>query len=220
MTIQMIKDFGIVEYLLQPALNDIFQAQISTMFLDSSYITNRLFDVQMIESLRKNLPNEDIIDNSKLISDDLFHRVPFISDVRIDDIIQLREKDGQSFLVYKDKINKILKSYDKLDRKAILDIQRDIINPELHLMERSIKNNRKNLLKSIAKDTVLTSVGVGIGVFSGLLPIDYAAIVGVMGGIPAISNLASNVRKCASDDIVKNNNFYFLFQLDKKYKSL
>ena len=113
-----------------------------------------------------------------------------------------------------------MKDFKKLDRKAITEIQRDIINPELHSIERTISSNRSSLLKAAGRDVILTGLGVGIGLFSGILPFDYAAVLGVMGGIPTLSNILSNIGKGNSKGCVSNNNFYFLFKLEDKYKRL
>lgn len=220
LTSKMMKKFGVIEDLINPAVNDLFQAQINTMFLDSSYITNRVFDAEIIEFIKNKDISGDLIDRANLISDDLFHRVPLISDVRVEDIVELRLKDGQSFVNYRDSLNRILKDYKKLDRKAITEIQRDIIDPELHSIERTISLNRSSLLKAAGRDVILTGLGVGIGLFSGILPFDYAAVLGVMGGIPTLSNILSNIGKGNSKGCVKNNNFYFLFKLQDKYKRL
>lgn len=212
---QQLNEFGLVNYLLQPAINDIFQAQLNTSFTDSSYITDRMFDIQVMEHLNKPTINEP-----KVITNDLFHKVPLIGNADINDIIDLRKKDGEAFLVYRDNINKILKTCDTFDSKVMMDIQRDIINPELHEIKRTIKNNRNSLLKSTVKDVFLLSAGVGVGVFSGILPIDYAAIMGIIGGIPTISNITSNLVKVTSSDAAKNNKFYFLYELEKKSEIL
>ncbi len=215
-TSKQLNEFGIVNHLLQPAINDIFQAQINTSFTDSSYITDRLFDIQVMEHL--NIQN--INGGPKVITNDLFHKVPLIGNADINDIIDLRKKDGEAFLVYRDNINKILKTNDILDSKVMMDIQRDYINPELHEIKRTIKNNRNGILKSTVKDVFLLSAGVGVGIFTGILPIDYAAVMGVIGGIPTISNITSSIVKGASDDSVKNNKFYFLYELEKKSEAL
>ena len=64
---------------------------------------------------------------------------------RVEDVVELRLKDGQSFINYRDSLNRILKEYKTLDRKVITEIQRDIIEPELHSIERTISLNKSSL---------------------------------------------------------------------------
>jgi hypothetical protein len=215
-SIQQLKQFGLVSHLLQPAIEDIFQAQINTSFIDSSYITNRISDIEIMEQLNEKKTNS--INDTKVISNNIFHNVPLIGNANIDDIIYLRQKDGESFDIYRDSINKLLRTYNTLDRYSILEVQRDIIDPELHKIKSVIKRNKNKILKSTAIDACLLSAGVGIGIFSGILPIDYSAVMGVIGGIPTIKNIVSNVAKGTPE--IKNNNFYFLYELEKKTEKL
>lgn len=218
LTTKMMDDFGIIDYLFTPLIDDVFRAQINTSFLDSSYITNRPYDAMMISELQSMGMSEDAIEHARLIEKGLFHKVPLIGEVQIEDIVNLREKDGEVFEGYRSKMNSILNTYDKLDRKTILDIQKDIILPELDTMEQVIYRNKKALIKSAAQDILLMGGGIGIGVFSGMLPIDYSAVVGIVGGLSAISSVAEKARKCFSNDEIKSNNFYFLYELQKEYK--
>lgn len=218
LTTKMMDDFGIIDYLFTPLIDDVFRAQINTSFLDSSYITNRPYDAMMISELQSMGISEDAIEHARLIEKGLFHKVPLIGEVQIEDIVNLREKDGEAFEGYRSKMNSILNTYDKLDRKTISDIQKDIILPELDTMEQVIYRNKKALIKSAAQDILLMGGGIGIGVFSGMLPIDYSAVVGIVGGLSAISSVAEKARKCFSNDEIKSNNFYFLYELQKEYK--
>lgn len=213
-TNEQFQNLGLVDFLLRPAINDVLQAQVNTIMTESSYITDRTFDIQVMKHI-----NQDNTKMSQVITNDLFHRVPVIQNIDINDIVTLRKKDGESFDVYRDNINSILKKYDTLDSKAMLEIQRDIINPELHKIKHTITNSKKSILKSTVNNVLLLSAGVGIGVFKGLLPMDYASVMGVIGGIPTITNLTSSIINGGSET-AKSNQFYFLYELGKRAEVL
>ena len=210
------QELGLANYLLQPAMNDIFQAQITTKLVDSSYLTTRASDVEVLEALRSEQGKTDSLEQSKLLSEHLFHKVPIIGQVTIESIVKLRKTNEEDFSVYRDNINQILKDIPHLNRKEILEIQRDIIAPEIHKMEQTIRTNKNSLVKSTTRDIILSSAGITIGLFSGLLPLDYGAVWGVLGGIPTVGNILSNLKKATSDVSIKNNNFYFLWKLGKQ----
>lgn len=217
-TADMMRDLGIIDYLFEPLIMDVFQAQINTSFLDSSYITNRPYDAIMISQLQNMGVGQEVITHTKMVEKALFHKIPLLGEVKIEDIVNLRKKDGEAFEGYRSKMNAILDTYDKLDRKALTDIQKDIIIPELDAMEQAIYRNKKALIKSTAQDILLLGGGIGIGVFSGMLPIDYSALVGIMGGISAISNVVDKAKQYFSHDDIKSNSFYFLYELREEYK--
>lgn len=217
-TADMMRDLGIIDYLFEPLIMDVFQAQINTSFLDSSYITNRPYDAIMISQLQNMGVGQEVITHTQMVEKALFHKIPLLGEVKIEDIVNLRKKDGEAFEGYRSKMNAILDTYDKLDRKALTDIQKDIIIPELDAMEQAIYRNKKALIKSTAQDILLLGGGIGIGVFSGMLPIDYSALVGIMGGISAISNVVDKAKQYFSHDDIKSNSFYFLYELREEYK--
>ena len=217
-TANMMRDWGIIDYLFEPLIKDIFQAQINASFFGGSYITNRSYDAMMISQTQSMGVSKEIIEHTRMVENGLFHKIPLIGEVGIEEIVNLRQKDGEAFLGYRSKMNAILDKFEKLDRKALIDIQRDIIIPELDAMEQTIYRNKQALVKSVAQDILLLGGGIGIGVFSGMLPIDYSSLVGVIGGVSAVSNVADKTRKYFSKDELKLNSFYFLYKLQEEYK--
>lgn len=217
-TTDMMDAWGIMDYLFEPLINDVFRAQINTSFLGGSYLTNRPYDAMMISQIQSMGLSKEIIEHTRMIESGLFHKIPVIGEVEIEKIVKLRQTDGEAFDGYRSKMNAILDTFDTLDRKAILDVQRDIIIPELDTMEQVIYRNKQALIKSVAQDVILLGGGIGLGIFSGMIPIDYSALVGIIGGMSAVSNVADKVRKCFSKEEIKSNSFYFLYELQREYK--
>lgn len=219
-TPKMLMQWGIVNYLFEPLINDVFQAQINTTFLDSSYITNRPYDAMMISEIQKQSLSQEGIEKAKMVETGLFHKVPLIGEVELNKIIKLRQSDGMAFKGYRSKMNSILSEYDKLDRKRMSEIQKDVIRPELDAMEQTLCKNKKSLIQSTAQDLVLVGGSIGIGIFTGLLPVDYSAVVGMIGGISSISNILDKAKKSFTKEEIKSNSFYFLYELQDKYRKL
>lgn len=186
--------------------------------MGSSYLTNRPYDATVISQIQNMGLSKEIIEHTRMIEAGLFHEIPVIGEVEMEKIVKLRQTDGEAFDGYRSKMNAILDAFDTLDRKALLDVQRDKIIPELDTMEQVIYRNKQALIKSVAQDVILLGGGIGLGIFSGMLSIDYSALVGFIGGMSAISNVADKVRKCISKEEIKSNSFYFLYELQKEYK--
>lgn len=100
------------------------------------------------------------------------------------------------------------------------EIQKDVIRPELDAMEQTLCKNKKSLIQSTAQDLVLVGGSIGIGIFTGLLPVDYSAVVGMIGGISSISNILDKAKKSFTKEEIKSNSFYFLYELQDKYRKL
>ncbi|MEG0486215.1 MAG: hypothetical protein RR576_12290, partial [Oscillospiraceae bacterium] len=130
---------------------------------------------------------------------------------------KLRCQDGESFKVYRDSINKLLANISTYDSKDIANFQRDVIIPEINKMDLTIKNSRKAILGSTAFDFAFWNASISIGIFSGLLPLKAAPILGAVGGLSTIKDIASKAKDCIfSNNSIKNENFYFLWKLLKK----
>ncbi|MPN01355.1 hypothetical protein SDC9_148564 [bioreactor metagenome] len=219
-TPSMMKDFGLVDHLLYPSVDDIFQAKIITEFVDSSYLTNRPSDKDIIDALSTNsgaLPEKS---KSALVSGSLFHEVPIVGDATIESIINLRKNNEDSFTIYRDSINHFLKDTKNFNQKMIAELQRDVIAPEIHKMEQTIKLNKKALIKNSSRNIALATTGITVGVFSGIFPLDYAALLGVIGGLPFIGKCITDLIDAFSDEVIKSNNFYFLWKLGRNLERL
>lgn len=210
--------WGIIDYIFASAIEDVFQVQINTSFSGGSFLTNRPYDAMMISQIQSIGLSKETVEHARMIETGLFHKIPVIGEIEIEKIIRLRQIEGEVFAGYRSKMNAILDKFDTLDRKALIDVQRDIIVPELDAMEQVIHRNKQALIKSVVQDVLLIGGGIGLGVFSGMLPIDYSALVGVVGGMSAISNVADKMRGVFSKDEIKANSFYFLYELQGKYK--
>lgn len=217
-TTEMLTKMGIIDFLFEPLIQDIFRVQLNTYFSEGSYLTNRPYDATLISRIQNMGLHEDTIEHTRMIENSLFHKVPVIGDVAIEKIVKLRQTDGVAFDGYRSKMNAILDTFDTLDRKAIKDIQRDIIIPELDMMEQVIHRNRQALLKSVAQEVLVWGGSIGFGVFSGMIPIDYGSLIGIIGGASAISGVADKIRTSLSEEEIKSNSFYFLYKLQKEYK--
>lgn len=217
-TADMMGKWGIIDYIFAPAIEDVFRVQINTSFSGGSFLTNRPYDAMMISQIQSIGLSKETVEHARMIETGLFHKIPVIGEIEIEKIIRLRQIEGEVFAGYRSKMNAILDKFDTLDRKALIDVQRDIIVPELDAMEQVIHRNKQALIKSVVQDVLLIGGGIGLGVFSGMLPIDYSALVGVVGGMSAISNVADKMRGVFSKDEIKANSFYFLYELQGKYK--
>lgn len=215
-TKKQICEWGIIDYLIDPFINDVFRAQVLTMGTNSSYLTGQKCDATIISKLQEMGKSSEMIEEARMIENGLFHNVPIVGEVDVKDVVELRMKDGESFAAYRSKMNSILDGYDCLDRNTINDIQKDIIFPQLDSIESTISRNRKALVKSAARDVALIGGGLSIGMITGILPLDYAGVIGTVGGLTGISAVAQKLGKAMAKEGI-NDNFFFLYELKKKY---
>lgn len=209
----VIREIGVLNLLTSDVIDDLILQNVWVNAYGSTYLTNREVDINMINTLHSKIEFE----KSSRIVDALSHTLPIIQNVDLTKIVELRQKDGESFNVYRDSLTKILHNQQSYDIKDLKEMYRDKILPELNNINLTIKNNKKNLTGSIVSDVVFASSIVSVGLYKGLLPADIGQVLAAIGGVKFAYDLYSKVGKyIKEDESIRNNQFYFLWKLQQK----
>lgn len=211
-TQEQVIDEKLINMVAGPVINDIITQNIWVNKENLTYLTNRSFDIDVLNSLHT---KEDVEISSNML-DGLIHSLPIIQNVPLDKIIELRFKDGEAFKVYRDAMVSVVNNVKEKDIKYYRQACRDIISPELNKINLTIKNNRKNLLGSIAADILFASSIASVGLFSGMLPLNIGSIIAGVGGYKFGKDISSKIEKLTNGpENIKENKFYFLWKLQK-----
>lgn len=192
-------------YLLNKSYEDVFVKCFYDNNLNISYLTDRQADFSLLDAV-----NGQIENNLHLLD----HSLSIVPDVSISKIIELRMKEGESFKVYRDKLNKELKILNNPNESEIKDIQNDIVQPEINKMNLALKNNKKILGKQFKSDLVFWGSTISIGMLCGNMNKDMSSVLGAVGGASTLYNLYNEYREVNSDSNIRNEPFYFLWKLN------
>lgn len=195
----------IPNFLLNKAYEDVFGKFIYDNDSKISYLTDREVDYTLLSYANGQTEN-----NLHLLD----HSLSIIPDVSISNIVELRMKEGESFKVYRDKLNKELRKLNNPSKNEIKDLQLDIIQPEINKMNLALKNNKKIFGEQFKRDLVLWGSTISLGMLSGKVTKDMSSIIGAIGGISTLNNLYSTYKEVNSDSDIRNEPFYFLWKLN------
>jgi hypothetical protein len=210
-----IKDFNIVNHLVDEVINDIVLQNWFSNLNGTNYLTDRTIDFSILSAINDEITNID----SKKINKALSHTVPFLSGIDINTLIKLRFDEGESFKVYRDTFNSLINEYSNLELKLLKEAFNDIINPELNKIDQTINNTKKISYKKLTKDLLVGSCFIGIGLFSGILPSNIGAIVAALGGFNYASKISDDIYDLInSSDKIRDNKFYFLWKIKETMK--
>lgn len=211
LTSDEIKKSKAYQIITQSVLNDLDHQDYYTKIYDASVLTNRPIDFDLM-----NILNEI---NNPQIKFDLNHELPFMQNVQLNKLLELRTKEGEAFEVYRDSVTKAIKESEKqinTVKPKKHEIYNDLIRPELNKIDLTIKNSKKILFGNIKQDLLLGTSFVGIGLASGFLPNNIGQIVSTIGGLKFADQFVSNVRKIIGEpQEVRNNPYYFLWKVKK-----
>lgn len=217
LTKRELKEYGFLEMLTEPILEDIFEQNVHVHLNKTQYLTNREIDFELATSIGE----PGVIATSKSLIEGLSHSIPTIESVSVDKIIRLRQKEGEPFEVYRDTLYSVLKQAQSLEPDEMRQLLDDAVRPEIHNIEHTIKKTRKLLVGSLKRDIIVSVGYIAIGLFSGFLSTQAAELIAALGGYKFASSLAEKVTKLKSDPAdVLDNPYYFLWKAKKTYRAL
>jgi len=212
-----IKESGMLYYLMNDLVDNLSIQDYFSRYNSAHILTNREFDIAILKIINGNKPTESIVNHRIEILKNINHIVPFLDSVSIDKLLKIRKNEGEAFQVYRDKINKIVKSNSR-DSKEYIDYYQDEIRPELNRITLTLKNNRKLLWGNVKSNIFLASTYVSATLFSGILPSNIDKIVASIGGFGFSKSIGQDIIKMIKKPEVRDNELYFLWKLQKENK--
>jgi hypothetical protein len=207
-------DYGIAEMFITPIIDDLITQNHYSNYYNSYYLTGRNIDAKLISENQ----NKGKINLSNTISQSLDHSLPFIPSIDFKNIIKLRKKEGEAFQIYRSSLTNFLGDI-KSKNYNIKEAFRDEIEPEINKINQTIKNSKKLLFADIAKDMLVGSTFVSVGLFSHFLPPNFGQVLAAAGGVNYVGKFGENVKKLATlQSEVKSNKYFFVWKLQKLKK--
>jgi hypothetical protein len=208
-----ISRFGLRDHQIDLCVDDILEYDFYPSLNASTYLTNRQFDVDLIEAAKAN--NEDALMTHHIPA---FHEVPFLQDILIEDVIKLRQKEESSFKAYRNVVAKIVNSRDATEAAKYAKVE---LIPALDNISNIITQNQKHYRaltgKKITKRTIVAAAGIGA---ANLLNIPIQASISALGvaGLFSVQDILDDLK--AGKDIpidAKVDPYYFLWGIKQKH---
>lgn len=210
-----IKNSGITNYLLNEIEKNLSIQDFYSTYYSCHVLTDREFDIKLLKLINKDIYEQNARQGE--IIKNLNHLVPFIDEVPIKKLITMRKNEGESFQVYRDKINSLSKN-NILTIQDSKQIYQDEIRPELNKINLTLKNNKKVLWGNIKSNVFLASTYISTSLFTGILPTNIDKIVASVGGFGFAKNIGQDVLKLIKKPEVRNNELYFLWKIKQDNK--
>lgn len=216
LTPKEIKKFGILENTyLDKVFNDIVDQRWIGHFYNTKYVTNRKVDLQILKSLNDN--NKNI--NSQALIEGLTHEVPYIHNVNIEDLIDLRKNEFESFQIYRESIKKVVEVSSGLDSLKVKEAFNDLAKKELLKLDLIAKKSKKNLIKNNIREIVIGSAIVTGGLFTHTISPEIGAAISLLGGAKYLHQFASKLAQTIDEPVeLSKNDMYYLWKVKELEK--
>ena len=192
----------------------VFEMAVSQV-LRTSYVSDTELPIQVLSAISG---DRDLARRNSLVHKYLTSIVPFIGGVSPAAVVQLRQREEEAFLTYRQALNKAIDDvraeHADLKESHARAIYSDIVAPELARLDRAVRTARRDLLKDLGRSVVAWTGAISFGMYTGLLPDQLLGAAKVLGATKILADLSTAMAKLISPrDGIKREDLYFLWRV-------
>lgn len=207
--IRFLKDYA------WPTLYDVFLQRLYGTLAGAAYLTDRSIDGIALDAVG----GKASADQSAALKGAFIHSLPFLAGVPVQDLLRLRNREAEAFAVYRDTLSLAVKECGGKDVAAARELFSDVVQPELNKIDAAVRNARERLRAKVRRDVLLGSGVVSIGLASGFLAPNVAAVLTAMGGIKyGLDLLHSLTEALKQPTVARDSEYYFLWRVREESK--
>lgn len=207
-----IEQENILPSIVYPLVSDIVEQEWIAYFYNSSLLVDNKDKIKISGQLN----SETMSINANTFTESVTHYLPIIHCRDPLEIIKIREREDESFKVYRDKLHKLLLDAPKQKQEYFPEIFRDTVLPEINLINKKLRDYQIKKRNNLRDKLIFGSGAVAFGLYSGVLPSNIGSILAAIGGGSAIvSSMIDYKSAFLSRDEVRSSDYYFLWQLSR-----
>ncbi len=176
----------LVRAVISPLLEDVYHHHIHSRHTGLNYLTDRELDLAVIRSVG----GPALKPINRALMKGLSHSVPIIMRMPIQEILQLRTEEAESFAVYRHAIASIVRDADLSTDTAIEDVFEAKLLPELAKVDLAVKNAHKLASRGIKHEVGISAAAISMGMLVGTVQPTIGAVLAALGGLGAVKAIA------------------------------
>ena len=193
-----------------PTLYDVFMQRLYGTLADAAYLTDRSIDGIVLDGA----VGREHIDESATLKAAFIHSLPFLGGVSVQEMLKLRNNEAEAFRVYRDTLSRAVKECGGKSVAAAHELFADVVQPELNKIDAAVRSARDRLRSKARRDVLLGSGIVSIGLASGFLAPNVAAVLAAMGGAKyGLDLLHSLIEAFKQPTVARESDYYFLWRV-------
>ncbi len=194
--------------------NIIFELVLSNV-LKTSFLTERRLHLRIFDSLSS---NDGLNLRNHTIERYLTALVPFAQDVAISDLLKLREREGNSFQVFRQYLTKVIDEVrtvrGEFSEKDARQLYFDMLAPALAGLNTKVEEAQRDLKRTVMRRSVTWIGAISFGLFTGVLPAEFGALAGALGIVNVLQETGEMlINKADTTKGLKTDPLYFLWKV-------
>lgn len=211
LTIEQIKETGIVHSLISRNKSNLRFEYIVTKIIGAQYITNNTLSTDL---LSRGHTMEDAKVSKAL--EQLFFDTPILDGLPPQKILEIRESDNDAFEIYRTVVRKsmeqLVKNKNTLTPKIVEEFYNDTLRFEVLRIDRKVKETQKKLLTKLSTNVGVLGISLGIGFYTGFISPEVLKGIGAFTGIAGLSTMITDLRQGPE---LTTNDLYFFWRVNK-----
>jgi hypothetical protein len=210
-----IKKLELAEFFAAYIFADITLELFTSQIFHTSFVTDRALHIDIVNAISG---DSSLYKRNVLAEKYLTCLVPFLPSVEISDLIKLRQREEESFILFRTSLNKALDEYVKSGKMfteaTAKEIYCDVLAPQLAKLDLKIGVAKKDLIKSTRRKVIGWAGAISFGIYAGFIPSELATAASALGLTKVLADfIEMTTTKSDITDSIKSDEMYFLWQV-------
>lgn len=183
--------------------------------LRTGLLTSNSLDIEILEQLSADIRLQK---RNKIVRELLTSVVPFVQEMSPDELIRLREAEGDSFVLFQAALAKAAENVKQegkaIDKKDAETLYSDVIAPELARLNIAVTKARRGMVNSARRNVTGWVAAITFGVYQGLLPAGLRETAMALGLTKVLAELSTKLMNDSdAEESIRSENMYFLWKV-------
>ncbi|HEU4760021.1 MAG TPA: hypothetical protein VFT91_08585 [Dehalococcoidia bacterium] len=214
-----VNDSGALAAVIETVAEDVLHQHLACTVRGTKYLTHRPADKLFLDAINS---DDSFSSWNRVLTQYLSYEMPILHGIPLEQLIELRTKDYDAFLVYRDTLKRVIKEHvakrTSITSQEAAEIYDDVVRPEMNKMNQKLETVRTKLSNQFRRDVLVAGGIVALGLCSGVVaPALIGTAIAAVGGASIVRDTAATLmkRRDATDEL-KSSDLYFLWRISQE----
>lgn len=199
---------------------DVVHGIVTSGCLNTTFLTHHDLHIKFLNSLQ-NIP--EVRKKNAISLEHLTSIVPFVEDVSLRDLLKVRQRESEAFVLYRQALNNaidtFIKSGSAFTKQDARQLHGDVIAPSLAYLDKKVGQAKRDLISRPFRSLVGVVGAISFGILTGLIPPDMSNIAKTMGLVKFGADIIDQTMGTGDkENAITTDKFYFLWKVQNKQR--
>jgi len=216
----LVKELGLHLDRAHNIATDVIHGIVTSGCLNTTFLTHHDLHIKFLNSLH-NVP--EIRKKNTISLEHLTSIVPFLEDISLKDLMKVRERENEAFILYRKALNKAIDTFcrsgSEFTEQVARELHGDVIAPSLAFLDKKVNQAKRDLVSRPLRSLVGVVGAISFGILTGLIPPDMSNIAKAIGLVKFGADVIDQTMAVGDkENRIATDKFYFLWKVRNKVK--